>query len=68
MLDRNGLRAAIVRRGMTQKEVAAVLGISEKTFINRMKRGVFGTDEVERLIELLGISNPIEIFFARRVT
>ena len=65
MLDRNELRAAIVRRGLTQKDVAAALGISEKTFISRMKRGVFGTDEVERLVMLLDIERPMDIFFAK---
>ena len=68
MLNRNALRAEIVRNGMTQKEVASCLGISEKTFITRMKRGVFGTDEVEALISLLNIQNPQSIFFAKDVT
>lgn len=68
MLDRNALRAEIVRNGLTQKAVANKLGISEKTFISRMKKGVFGTDEVEIMIKELGIINPNSIFFAREVT
>lgn len=68
MLDRNALRAEIVRNGKNQKEIAKILGISEKTFISRMKRGVFGTDEVEVLVRELKIKNPSEIFFAREVT
>ena len=68
MLNRNALRAEIVRNGLTQKEVALHLGISEKTFITRMKRGVFGTDEAEALISLLNIQNPQSIFFAKDVT
>lgn len=65
MLDRNALRAEIVRNGLTQKEVAKFLGISEKTFITRMKNGVFGTDEVFVMIDRLGIHNPMAIFFAK---
>ncbi|MBQ3495727.1 MAG: helix-turn-helix domain-containing protein [Clostridia bacterium] len=53
MLDKNALRAEMARQGLTQKQVAAELGISEKTFISRMRRGVFGTDEAEKLIALL---------------
>ena len=64
MLDKNALKAEIVRNGLTQKEVAKKLGISEKTFIMRMKKGIFGTDEVELMIKLLKIKNPMAIFFA----
>ena len=56
------LRGAIVAKGMTQKEVAQARGISEKTFYLKMKRGSFGTDEAEKMVQLLGIENPIEIF------
>ena len=68
MLDRNALRAEIVRNGKNQKEIAKILGISEKTLISRMKKGVFGTDEVEILIRELNIKNPSDIFFAQEVT
>jgi len=68
MLDRNALRAEIVRNGFTQKDVAKMLDISEKTFISRMKKGVFGTDEVEIMIKNLNIKDPTEIFFADKVT
>jgi transcriptional regulator with XRE-family HTH domain len=68
MLDRNALKAEIVRNGLTQKEVAKMIGISEKTFISRMRKGAFGTDEAEIMIRLLGIKHPVEIFFAVEVT
>ena len=64
MLDRNALRAEIVRNGYTQKKVAEKVGISEKTFILKMKKGVFGTDEAKIMIDLLHIQNPALIFFA----
>jgi transcriptional regulator with XRE-family HTH domain len=68
MLNKNALKAEIVRNGLTQKEVAEMIGVSEKTFISRMQRGVFGTDEAEIMINRLGIKNPIDIFFANEVT
>lgn len=68
MLNRNALKAEIVRNGFTQKEVAAKLGISEKTFISRMKKGIFGTDEAAIMIQILHIANPVDIFFANEVT
>lgn len=68
MVDRNALRAEIVRNGLTQKDVAKMIGISEKTFISRMNKGAFGTDEAEIMIRELKIKNPAKIFFAKRVT
>lgn len=68
MIDTNALRGAIAAKGMTQQEVAAHLGMTPKTFYLRMKNGVFGSDEMEKMISLLSIENPIAIFFAEKVT
>lgn len=59
------LRGIIAERGMTQKQVAQYLGISDKTFYNKMQKGVFGTDEVEQLVKLLCIPNPVDIFLVQ---
>ena len=66
MVAVNKLRSIIVERGMTQGQVAKELGMAEKTFYNKMRKGVFGTDEAEKMISLLKIDNPVEIFFARK--
>ena len=68
MLDRNGLKAEMARNGVTQQALAKEIGISEKTFISRMKRGAFGTDEAQVIIDVLKISDPASIFFANKVT
>lgn len=65
MLDRNALKAEMTRYGYTQKKMAETIGISEKTFNLHMKSGIFGTDEVEKMIEVLHIKNPMDIFFAK---
>lgn len=64
MVNVNALKAAIVARGLTQKEMANRLGISPKTFYEKMKRGTFGTDEAKVMIEELEITDPVSIFFA----
>lgn len=56
------LRGIIVAKGMTQEQVARRIGMSPKTFYNKMKKGVFGTDEVLAMIDLLGIDDPADIF------
>ena len=56
------LKALIMEAGMTQQDVARHLGITPKTFYAKIKKGVFGTDEVTEMIDLLKIQNPAEIF------
>ena len=68
MLNVPEFKAAMVRKGYTQKTLAGILGISEKTFCERLKNKRFGTDEIEVLIPLLEISNPMHIFFDGVVT
>lgn len=68
MVNTNELKAAIVRKGLTQKEVAKQLNMSERTLTNRFSRGIFGSDEIEKLMNVLDISDPMPIFFAHSVT
>lgn len=66
MVDTNKLRGCIVANGKTQEEVAKSIGITPKTFSLRMKKRVFGSDEIEKMIDLLDISDPMSIFFAKQ--
>ena len=65
MIRVDELRGVIAKRGLSQAKVARTIGITPKTFYEKMDRGVFGSDEIEAMIELLQIENPTEIFFAR---
>ena len=47
MVATDKLRGIIAERGMSQRQVAKLLGLNEKTFYSKMQKGVFGTDEVE---------------------
>lgn len=68
MVDTNALRGIIAREGKSQVQVADALGITPKTFYEKMKRGVFDSDEMYTMVKFLNISNPVEIFFADKVT
>ena len=68
MIDKNALKAEFVRNGLTQKDIAKLLNISEKTLIARFNKGDFRVDEAQILVETLRIKNPAAIFFASRVT
>lgn len=64
MIKTNVLKAEIVKNGYTQQEMAKLIGISPKTFYEKMKKGVFGSDEIQIMIRYLNIQDPIAIFFA----
>ena len=68
MIRTDELKGIIVKNGMSQRSVAQAIGISEKTFYGKMKKGIFGSDEIEAMTELLNIDNPWDIFFAKQVT
>lgn len=68
MILTDELKGLISKMGMSQRQVAKQLGITEKTFYLKMKRGVFGSDEIEAMIDILEIEDPISIFFAKHVT
>ena len=65
-MDTNKLKGIIAERGLSQRILAKEIGITEKTFYEKMKRGVFGTDEVDKMIEILHIEDPAPIFLTIR--
>lgn len=64
MIKTNELKGVIVKNGYTQAKIAKIIGITPKTFYEKMKSGVFGSDEIQIMIDTLKIENPNEIFFA----
>lgn len=68
MINTAELRGVIAKNGKTQSDVAKMLNITPKTFYMRMQKGVFGSDEIQTMIDELNIENPMEIFFAKQVT
>ena len=39
--------------------------VNVKTFYLRMKKKVFGSDEIEKMIDYLNIEDPMTIFFVK---
>ena len=68
MVRTDKLRGIIAERGKSQADVALMIGITPKTFYEKMRNGIFGSDEIQKMIDGLSISNPIDIFFAPEVT
>ena len=65
MIRTDKLRGVIAEKGLSQADVAKEIGISPKTFYEKMKNGVFGSDEIQVMINMLGIEDPVSIFFVR---
>ena len=51
--------------GLSQTDVAKMIGVTPKTFYEKMKNGVFGSDEIQIMIDELHIENPMPSFFAK---
>lgn len=62
VIQTDKLRGIISERGYSQAKVAERIGITPKTFYEKMAKGVFGSDEIEIMIQMLHIDNPTEIF------
>lgn len=68
MVRTDELRGIFAKNRKTQTDVAKMIGVTPKTFYMRMQKGVFGSDEIQIMIDELHIENPMDIFFAKRVT
>lgn len=64
MVDVNELRGLIAKNNYTQSDIANLLGITPKTFYEKMKKRKFNSDEMLILYKVLHIEDPIPIFFA----
>lgn len=65
MIKTDKLKGLIAEKGLSQSDIATHIGISQKTFYEKMKKGVFGSDEIQVMIDVLKIEDPVNIFFAR---
>lgn len=66
MIRTDELRGIIAKNGFSQSDVALKIGITPKTFYEKMKNGVFGSDEIQIMINELHIDDPVAIFFANK--
>ena len=66
MIKTDELRGIIAKNGYSQSDVAVMIGVTPKTFYEKMKNGVVGSDEIQIMIDRLSISDPMAIFFAQK--
>lgn len=66
MINTDELRAEMARKRISGRKLAPKLNMTDTTFYAKMKKGIFGSDEIEGMITELGMNREkaIEIFFA----
>lgn len=68
MLNANKLKGKIVEEGTTQEELASKIGMTLQSLNAKLNgRSTFDINEAFKIIEILHIDNPSEIFFAPSV-
>lgn len=68
MFDERRFNACLALNGMTKAALAEKLGMNEATLYRKLQRGGdFTRAEINRMIDLLHIENPNEIFFAKEL-
>ena len=58
MIRTDELRGIIAKNGLSQSDVALKIGVTPKTFYEKMKIGIFGSDEIQIMIDELHIEDP----------
>ena len=68
VFDKRKFLAQMTLRDVSKKELAEKLGINEITLYRKINNdGYFTRSEINKLIEVLHIDNPAEIFFAEKL-
>ena len=68
MIMTDDLIGLMAKHHISRKEMARRMGVTPKTFALKLKRGIFGSDEIEVMMKTLDIRDPLSIFFADVVT
>lgn len=68
MFSEKKFKAQMIMAGVNHAELASLLGINPSTLYRKIKNdGDFSREEISKLVEILGIDNPQDIFFAREL-
>lgn len=66
MVDVNKIRGKMAEHGYTIKRLAQEMEIDTRKLSKHLNDGNFGINDAEKLISILSIENPSEIFFVRK--
>lgn len=62
----NRILGLIAEKRMNKNDVAKAIGLSERTFYDRLKHPeTFTIDELDRLVKFLELDDPASVIFSR---
>ena len=68
MFDERRFRAQLVLENISMKELASRLDMNESTLYRKVKAdGAFTREEINKMIDILHIKEPIDIFFTDKL-
>lgn len=68
MFNQNKLKAQMVLKEMSAKDLSKALNINEATFYRKLRDdGRFTREEINIMIQVLEIKDPADIFFANEL-
>ena len=68
MFNKYEFNAALARKGMKKVQLAKYLGIEYSTLYRKIEEnGKFTREEMAKIIDILGIDDPMKIFFAEEL-
>ncbi len=69
MFDLNLFNSVLAFRGISKKELASKIGLSETTIYKKINRnGDFSREEIQKIGNIIGKENAKAIFFADELT
>jgi transposase-like protein len=69
MFSEKRFRAQMIIAGVSHAELAKKLGINPSTLYRKIKNnGDFSRSEISKMVDILQIDNPKDIFFASELT
>ena len=68
MVKKDLLYGEIAKAGFSKAQLARKIGITPKTFYSKAKKGVFGSDEIVKIVNECHIDDPLPIFFPEFVS
>ena len=64
MFNERKFKSALILNGVTVDDLAETLGVNKSTVYRKIERnGDFSRDEISKIMRILNLSNPCDIFF-----
>lgn len=64
MFNERKFKSALILNGVTVDDLAETLGVNKSTVYRKIERnGDFSRDEISKIMQVLNLSDPCDIFF-----